>query len=81
VIHIAVPTTILAAFDPGSFGIYDARALKALKRLRVRDCKCTVSRGDIYLDHLARLATEMSDAHRVWTPRQVDMALFKLGKS
>ena len=78
---IAVPTTILAAFDPGRFGIYDERALKALKRLRVPNCKCTISRGDIFFDHLARLATEMSVVGNSWTPRQVDMALFKLGKS
>jgi cell division FtsZ-interacting protein ZapD len=74
----AITSILFAAWDPQRFGVYDRLALAARERVVSDDCTCDWDYLPTYWEHLRRLAGELSVAGGTWSPRMVDMALFKL---
>ncbi len=81
-------TVLLAAFDPTTYGVCDKLAVKVLPKVLSSVCRCIASntathpshqKTTTYLEHLRVMAIELNASGGAWTPRAVDMALFKLG--
>lgn len=77
--RMAMSTVILAAFDPTRFGVYDKLAHSVWSDVASSECSCTFEQMPEYFEHLRMASQELSEGGEVWTPRMVDMALFKLG--
>ncbi len=73
----AMSTVVLTAFDPTVFGVYDKLAHSTWSG--VARCTCSFDHMPEYFEHLRAAAQELSASGEVWTPRMVDMALFKMG--
>lgn len=75
----AVSSVILAAFDPTEYGVYDQLALGVLPTVVDPACQCDRTETVVYFEHLRLIASELNSSGGSWTPRMVDLALFKLG--
>ena len=75
----AISTVVLTALDPTVFGVYDRLARSVWSVVANPVCACTLDQMPEYFEHLRVAAQELSSGGEVWTPRMVDMALFKLG--
>lgn len=75
----AVCSVLFTAWDPENFGVYDRRAKAGLKMVLSAACTCNLSNLPTYWEHLRCISRELSTNGANWTPRMVDMALYKLG--
>lgn len=72
----AIASTLLAAWDPERYGVYDRLALAAKAKWIDARCVCDWENLPTYWSHLRRMAAELSSNGASWSPRMVDMALF-----
>jgi hypothetical protein len=77
----AVTSALLAAWDPTLYGVLDKNARRARSKVVASGCLCSWYDLVTYEEHLRLLAGELSTHETTWIPRQVDMALYVLGKS
>jgi len=83
-----ISTVLLTAFDPTSYGVLDKLAMRVLPQVLSPACTCVASdtatrpsaaKTVTYFEHLRAIAAALSTTSTSWTPRMVDMALFKMG--
>lgn len=76
----AMTSALLAAWRPDLYGVLDKHARWAKATAVSRTCRCDWRDLPIYEEHLRQLARELTaTTGTAWMPRQVDMALYKLG--
>lgn len=75
----AFTSVLLSAWDPSQFSVYDRFVDRNRCLIVTNACKCDWSSLPTYWDHIRLIGHEMRESTgRVWTPRQVDMAIFNL---
>lgn len=74
----AIASTLLAAWDPERYGVYDRLALAAKAKWIDAKCVCDWENLPTYWSHLRRVAAELSSNGACWSPRMVDMSLFNV---
>jgi hypothetical protein len=72
----AFTSVLLTAWRPSRYGVYDENAATGgWPQVVSPKCVCDRSNLVVYFDHLRQMATELGST---WTPRDVDIALFKV---
>ena len=76
----AFTSVLLTAWNPNEYGVFDELAHGAIARYFDARCTCDLTDLPAYFDHLRTAATEISTCKSsLWTPKMVDMALYKAG--
>lgn len=76
----AMASALLLAAAPERMAVYDRRAQKGLEMLG-KSLTSSPGRYERYITLIDELLVELKDAGQGWTPRDVDTALYTLGKS